>query len=197
MARSNHSLRFRIPDDWGYGGWGNDHYIGLHVLGIEVSKYIQGIEKPKMLEIGTYKGEAASIFASFGMFSEIHTIDPWEGDEPALKLFNETWDDVKKEYWTNIRQFRDIIHHHKDYSNNMIDKFSDGYFDFIYIDASHEYEDVSNDIKVWLPKTKNLIGGHDFVPETWPGVVKAVEETFERDVMIFQDTSWLARKELI
>ena len=56
-----------------------------------------------MLEIGTYKGEGAHIFASLGVFSEIHTIDPWEGEERALIDFNETWSDVKKEYWTNTK----------------------------------------------------------------------------------------------
>jgi hypothetical protein len=57
----------------------------------------------KMLEIGTYKGEGAFIFSCLGLFDEVHTIDPWEGDEPALTTFNETWSDVKREFWTNTR----------------------------------------------------------------------------------------------
>ena len=190
MERSNRSLRFRIPENWEANG--NNHYIGLNFLGFTLHNLLQGVEKPKMLEIGTYKGEAAHIFASLGVFSEIHTIDPWEGEERALIDFNETWSDVKKEYWTNTRQFRDIIHHHKDYSYNMVDKFADEYFDFIYIDANHTYESVSRDITDWLPKTNYLIGGHDYQNE-WPDVIQAVNDNFGVPDQQFQDTSWLSR----
>ena len=190
MERSNRSLRFRIPEDWEANG--NNHYIGLNFLGFTLHNLLQGVEKPKMLEIGTYKGEAAHIFASLGVFSEIHTIDPWEGEERALIDFNETWSDVKKEYWTNTRQFRDIIHHHKEYSYNMVDKFADGYFDFIYIDANHTYKEVNRDIVDWLPKTNYLIGGHDYQNE-WPDVIQAVNDNFGEPDQQFQDTSWLSR----
>lgn len=188
MERSKESLRFRIPKKWEYNG--NNHFLGLVGLGFELHSSLGNGNNFKMLEIGTYKGEGAFIFSCLGLFDEIHTIDPWEGDEPALTTFNETWSDVKREYWTNTRQFKDIIHHHQDYSYNMVDKFKDGYFDFIYIDAAHSYDSVKKDIIDWLPKTKKLIGGHDY-QEEWPGVVKAVNESFEH-VLPFMDSSWLA-----
>jgi hypothetical protein len=42
--------------------------------------------------------------------------------------------------------------------------FSDGYFDFVYIDGNHNYESVKEDMKAWFPKVKKggLLGGHDF-----------------------------------
>jgi predicted O-methyltransferase YrrM len=47
--------------------------------------------------------------------------------------------------------------------------------DFVFIDASHEYEDIKNDIIHWLPKVKigGILAGHDMV---WPGVARAVSE---------------------
>ena len=100
---------------------------------------------------------------------------------------------LKKNIGLILRQFRDIIHHHKDYSYNMVDKFADEYFDFIYIDANHTYESVSRDITDWLPKTKLAIGGHDYQDE-WPGVIKAVfNDQFGTPDLVFQDTSWLFR----
>jgi predicted O-methyltransferase YrrM len=51
--------------------------------------------------------------------------------------------------------------------------------DFVFIDASHEYEDVKSDIAVWLPKVRpgGIVAGHDF-DGTFPGVVRAVTESF-------------------
>ena len=56
-------------------------------------------------------------------------------------------------------------------------KFKKFEADFIYIDASHEYEDVKRDIKLYenLLSPGGYLFGHDFLPR-WPGVVKAVLE---------------------
>ncbi len=49
--------------------------------------------------------------------------------------------------------------------------------DLIYIDASHDYEDVSADIAAYYPLVRpgGVIFGDDFVP-CWHGVMRAVEE---------------------
>ncbi len=76
--------------------------------------------------------------------------------------------------------------------------FVDGYFDFIYIDASHFYEDVLDDIKVWLPKVKKggIFGGHDYGMggRKNHGVKKAIDEYFgEGNVELDSDGVWLKR----
>ena len=51
-------------------------------------------------------------------------------------------------------------------------------FDFVYIDAGHNYDDISQDIDLWLSKPSLINGylsGHDYSPE-FPGVIKAVDE---------------------
>jgi len=60
-------------------------------------------------------------------------------------------------------------------------QFQDHSLDFVFIDASHEYEDVKNDIKAWLPKVKKngILAGHDYYTgeqNYHPGVKKAVHE---------------------
>ena len=62
----------------------------------------------------------------------------------------------------------------------------DNYFDFVYIDGGHSYEDVKDDIVAWYPKVKSggVIGGHDFV---WGhvGLCKAVVEfAFNNDLEV-------------
>jgi hypothetical protein len=82
-------------------------------------------------------------------------------------------------------------------------KFTDGFFDFVYIDASHDYDSASHDIAAWLPKVKRggVLGGHDYNEGNFGGqpfgVIRAVDEliaakgwrehlTFTRDAR----TSW-------
>jgi predicted O-methyltransferase YrrM len=50
--------------------------------------------------------------------------------------------------------------------------------DFVFIDASHNYEDVKRDINFWRFKVKpgGIICGHDY--GSWPGVKQAVDEIF-------------------
>lgn len=58
-------------------------------------------------------------------------------------------------------------------------RFEDKSLDFVFIDASHDYESVKADILAWIPKVKmgGIIAGHDYI-ETYPGVIMAVNEIF-------------------
>ena len=55
-------------------------------------------------------------------------------------------------------------------------KFENDFFDFVYIDANHEYDYVVADIKAWFPKVKSggILAGHDY--KEGYGVVQAVDE---------------------
>lgn len=49
----------------------------------------------------------------------------------------------------------------------------------LFLDGSHEYEHVRDDIAAWAPKVRpgGLISGHDYHP-SWPSVQRAVDEAF-------------------
>jgi hypothetical protein len=49
--------------------------------------------------------------------------------------------------------------------------------DATFIDAGHTRWEVLHDIRMWVPKTKKLLCGHDYMPG-WPGVIEAVNEVF-------------------
>ena len=183
------SLRFNPKQEWNLLNNGNRYFFGLNEMLFDLFHLLKDKKNIKMLEIGSYKGESTFMFAASGIFAEIHCIDPHEGAEQANKLLDNEWDTVKEEFKINTRFFSNITHY-QDYSYNVVDKFEDKYFDFIYIDASHEYSDVKQDIELYLPKTKFIIGGHDYQPE-WPGVIKAVNEKFEKPDKVFADESWL------
>jgi predicted O-methyltransferase YrrM len=70
-------------------------------------------------------------------------------------------------------------------------------FDFIYIDADHEYKNVKRDIELSTPLLKEggIIGGHDFA-KPHVGVIKAVTEKWEHNqIEVFKDTSWVIKGE--
>lgn len=60
--------------------------------------------------------------------------------------------------------------------------------DLLYIDASHQYPEVKEDVELWYPKVKvgGVISGHDFDPNCSDGrqVMKAVFDTLLKDPFI-------------
>lgn len=49
-------------------------------------------------------------------------------------------------------------------SLEAVEDFNDGYFDFIFLDSSHEYPETAHEIKAWFNKCKDecIISGHDY-----------------------------------
>jgi hypothetical protein len=74
--------------------------------------------------------------------------------------------------------------------------FPDEHFDLVYIDASHWYDDVINDINTWLPKIKSggYLTGHDYIEGI--DVLHAVNNYFGKTHSItrYPDSSWVIKK---
>lgn len=67
-------------------------------------------------------------------------------------------------------------------------RLPDGFFDFVFIDACHEYESVKEDITLWLPKVRSggLLCGHDI---SMAGVKKAVVDVLGWERVKCSDTT--------
>jgi len=107
-------------------------------------------------EIGVNKGKNAKSILKVLNINQLYLIDSWE-----IKQFKEGY----KNYKTSCKKF-------KNKSNVKIIKSSsldanilikDNSLDFCYIDASHDYNDVYQDIEIWTKKVKinGIIAGHD------------------------------------
>ena len=191
--------RFNTSLEW-RGGWPVNHTLyGF----IQLLEYLESnIEhkvprESKMIEIGSYMGESTMLFASTGIFQEIHAIEPFEGKEKFSDDFGYEWEQIGKEFEKNTRIFDDdeIINLHLDYSYNVHERFEDGTFNFVYIDGDHSYDGVKRDIELYLPKIKEggIIGGHDYNKKEWEGVVKAVNEYFTEPDFVFRDLTWVKK----
>lgn len=75
--------------------------------------------------------------------------------------------------------------------------FKPGYFDLVYIDADHRYEEVLKDIKSWLPLVKKggYIAGHDYGSDRHTGVKKAVDDLFHQtsSILLLPGEVWLKK----
>jgi hypothetical protein len=77
----------------------------------------------------------------------------------------------------------------RNFSIESAEMFPDGYFDYVYIDSAHTYDEVVKDINAWYPKVKKggILAGHDYFPDTriWRGdpcgVYQAVNEFAEKN----------------
>lgn len=57
----------------------------------------------------------------------------------------------------------------KEASIQAAKNFENNFFDFVYIDANHCYEEVKKDILAWFPKVKSggILSGHDYLKFNW------------------------------
>ena len=65
-------------------------------------------------------------------------------------------------------------------------KFPDGYFDFVFIDSSHKYEQTKAEIILWSRKLKDgrILAGHDYNFKEGKEVLEAVNEMIGTDNVI-------------
>jgi hypothetical protein len=164
-----------------------------------------------MVEIGSYSGESTVEWARSGKFQHIFAIDPWENNY-SFDIADCTSCDmriVESTFDVRVEPYISKIHKLKGKSLNYVYKFDDNYFDFVYIDGSHQYEDVKADILAWKSKVKfhGIIAGHDYwrsLPSEegngpirdltygiCDGPKRAVDELFGKPTRVYPDSSWI------
>jgi predicted O-methyltransferase YrrM len=138
----------------------------------------------KFIEVGSWKGKSSSYMAveiaNSGKNIEFMCVDTWEGS-----VEHQGYEDLKNLYdifKSNMKPVEDYYTAIRAKSLDAVNLFADNSLDFVFIDASHEYEDVKNDILAWYPKVRNggILAGHDYFDNgcVFPGVYKAVNEVF-------------------
>ena len=146
-----------------------------------------------MLEVGSYAGESSDMFASSGKVKTLWCIDPWlagydANDEASRTDFNfveKTFDKVMGKHPAVINKFKGTL-------DQFVEKNPDMRPDLIYIDACHTYEGCKNDIINALKLKPKVISGHDYT-NSWPGVMRAVNEVVGTPHKTFCDGSWIVR----
>lgn len=151
-----------------------------------------------VVELGVYHGRstlfmAESLWAAGNHDARVYAVDTWGRNGPTK------WNWTSSDYDTFVGHLNatgdagllvDVCPFD---SGEFAEKFADSQCDLVFLDASHEYEDVRRDIQAWLPKVKpgGMLAGHDYGGDH-PGVVRAVDEAMiGRTVGHFHSVWWV------
>jgi hypothetical protein len=111
--------------------------------------------KPKLLqiaEIGSEAGYNAQLMLKAYPDTFLHVIDSYELEQTPDEMLQRT------------KPFKDRVKFTRKRSIEAAKDYPDNFFDYIYIDAGHDYKSVTEDITAWYPKVKmgGMVSGHDW-----------------------------------
>lgn len=153
-------------------------------MGQSCEKQLSGIE------IGSFYGESALIISSFPFIKLLVCVDQLkQGLQFSEKRLIHHKEKIKLIHGTSAK---------------VATKLPEGVFDFVYVDAAHDYDSVKEDLDLWSKKVKpgGLICGHDYWQSgsSWPGVKRAVDEFKENNGIdqfkTYCDSSYMMKKPL-
>ena len=89
------------------------------------------------------------------------------------------------------------------FSQDVLKKFPDNYFDWVYLDSSHLYKQTLDELELLKAKVKDngIISGHDWQPDPQKnhhGLYKAVNKFLEKNpyeiIYLDQSTQWAIKR---
>jgi len=147
-----------------------------------------------VIEVGVFDGDFSERIMALNEPRKLHLVDPWftKGDgtlfdgptqqfasaEQASAALESQYRHVAGRFAAEIASQR--IEVHRMLSHQAAPLFPDEHFDWIYIDASHFFDDVKVDLQAFWPRLKRggYIAGDDYDRRgIWEhGVTRAVDE---------------------
>ena len=106
------------------------------------------LDKIVMIEVGSYAGESADIFASTGKVKTLYCVDPWQKgyDEGDIASYSSDFKEVENAFDEVQKKHSDVIVKYKGTLADFIADHPELKPDLIYIDACHQYAAVKSDL---------------------------------------------------
>jgi len=156
------------------------------------------------IEIGVLDGNLITHLLKNNDSLEMTGVDCWEDENEIYGAASSEWlkkQDIKANSFSEFgsivmdnlnSQFGSRVNILHGRSTEMADEIEKHTFDFVFIDAAHDYQSVLDDIQAWAPKVKpgGMVIGHDIDHK---GVQLAVEEIYKDNYEILKDDVWLVR----
>lgn len=180
----------------------------------EREEFLQTLPKQSVgVELGVFKGEFTKDILKIVSPEKLHLVDVWwekYGDNyPDWGPYTDFGRLKTKSAYENVLaviddiRAKDKVTIHVGNDVPYLQSLPDGYFDWAYLDSSHEYEHTWTELQVLKSKIKKdgLITGHDWIEDPGAdhyGVYKAVKEFCEKEgwEIILRDnfTQWCIRR---
>jgi len=143
-----------------------------------LKKLIKENDVKTVIEIGCFLGKSTKFFVEQGCV--VISIDTFEGskDINASAEVQKRLPTLYEQFVFNMKELgiEKRIAVLRGTSEEVFTSLSDPQkVDLVFIDGSHEYEDVKKDIEMWSTRAQKVICGDDYT-DVHPGVKKAVDE---------------------
>lgn len=125
---------------------------------------LKELEVKSGVEIGVNNGNFSEILCKNLLDAKIYSIDSWQF-YPLFKNFKrqKQHDRLYKETIERLAKYQnsEII---RKKSMDALSDFEDESLDFVFIDADHRFQQITNDLAEWSKKVRigGIISGHDF-----------------------------------
>ncbi len=133
-----------------------------------IKHYANELERPRILEIGIFKGEFFDYIVDACNPQIMDGVDFFEGIAGSGDADgnNFTYCNIGESYLQLCEKYANIftINLHKMSSNSFFNIVNNNYYDIIYIDGDHSYEGVKSDLDNAYNKIRpgGYIMGHDY-----------------------------------
>jgi len=145
-------------------------------------------------ELGVFRGDFSQELLNSKKFSTLYLVDPFEGqiesgdkDGNNIQRFSgeDLFNMVKGRFSPPICEVR------REDSLSFLERVPSKFFDFIYIDTNHQYDQTVRELNLALLKIKDggFICGHDYSAAHFYGVYQAVNEFAEKTGLLLQVAS--------
>lgn len=187
----------------------------LHEGFVDFCEFLRDNSVKRILEIGAYAGESLSLYKEIiGEDVLVVCIDPYDtlDDENDL-IHNSNFSPVEDKFNEATGKWSKYVKC-KMYSQDIHGMFADGFFDCLYVDGLHTYNQVKLDLQNYISKVRHggLIAGHDFEiaytnkqrdeiidfegnDKLRKAVSAAVREIVGEPEFLFGDSSWAKIKQ--
>lgn len=156
-----------------------------------LTKHIENCQmitnRTELLELLPKNGSVAELGVATGCFSsdileynhpkKLHLVDIWGSNRYNEGLLK----NIETKFDNKIQSGQVTIH--RNLSQQAAQDFQDNYFDWIYIDTTHSYQQTKLELQLYSAKMKaeGIIAGHDYMMGNWSktfkyGVIEAVQE---------------------
>jgi len=123
------------------------------------------------VELGVQTGKFANrMLSDWTNCEEYHLVDLWGHQKNYHDIANLAQEGQDRNYdqtMQTLKPWSDKTHVCRNYTSVCVHKFEDEYFDFIYVDARHDFKGVWEDLVAYWPKLRvgGIMAGHDYVAQ--------------------------------